>query len=174
MVTCELLVAVYGPDQGLNTGLLHCECGILATGPTGKSLKCDFFLIKFLFWKFANILKICTSELSKIGTTNPMIPSLNFNNYQHFSEFSFYLLILCQLKKDVKLESCEVSFIWGTMRTAAWEAASQIALRDCSKAAVGESQYIRFWWRRSSIPLSTHFTKGFLLVMKLWCHHEGI
>ena len=30
------------------------------------------------------------------------------------------------------------------MRTAAWEAASQIALRDCSKAAVGESQYIRF------------------------------
>ena len=48
-------------------------------------------------------------------------------------------------KKDVKLECCELSFIWGKMRTAAWEAASQIALRDCSKAAVGESQYIRFW-----------------------------
>ena len=27
------------------------------------------------------------------------------------------------------------------MRTAAWEAASQIAVRDCSKAAVGERQY---------------------------------
>ena len=27
------------------------------------------------------------------------------------------------------------------MRTAAQEAASQIALRDCSKAALGESQY---------------------------------
>ena len=48
-------------------------------------------------------------------------------------------------KKDVQLESCELSFIWGKMRTAAWEAASQIALRGCSKAAVGESQYIKFW-----------------------------
>ena len=27
------------------------------------------------------------------------------------------------------------------MRTAAWEAASQIAVRDCSKVAVGERQY---------------------------------
>ena len=48
-------------------------------------------------------------------------------------------------KRDVQLESCELSFIWGKMRTADPEAASQIALRDCSKAAVGESQYIRFW-----------------------------
>ena len=30
------------------------------------------------------------------------------------------------------------------MRTAARDAASQIALRDGSKAAVGEGQYIRF------------------------------
>ena len=45
-------------------------------------------------------------------------------------------------KKDVQLESCELSFIWGKMRTAAWEAASQIALRDCSRVAVGEGQYI--------------------------------
>ena len=37
-----------------------------------------------------------------------------------------------------------VSYIGGKMRTAAQEAASQIALRDCSKAAVGESQYIMF------------------------------
>ena len=48
-------------------------------------------------------------------------------------------------KKDVQLESCELSFIWGKMRTIAQEAASQIALRDRSKAAVGEGQYIRFW-----------------------------
>ena len=39
-------------------------------------------------------------------------------------------------KKNVQLESCELSFIWGKMRTAAWEAASQIALRDCSKVLV--------------------------------------
>ena len=47
-------------------------------------------------------------------------------------------------KKDVQLESCELSFVWGRMRTVAWEAASLIALRDCSKVAVRESQYIRF------------------------------
>ena len=40
--------------------------------------------------------------------------------------------------------SCELSFTSGKMRTAAQEAASQIALRDCSKAAMGESQYIGF------------------------------
>ena len=48
-------------------------------------------------------------------------------------------------KKDVRLENCELSFIWGKMRTTAWEAASQIALRDFSKVAMGEIQYIRFW-----------------------------
>ena len=45
----------------------------------------------------------------------------------------FFKTGCCQLKKeDVQLESCELSFIWGKMRTAAWEAASQIALRDSS------------------------------------------
>ena len=48
-------------------------------------------------------------------------------------------------KKHVQLESCELSFIWGKMRTLAQEAASHIALRDCSKVTAGESQYIRFW-----------------------------
>ena len=43
----------------------------------------------------------------------------------------------CQLKTDAQLESCEVSFIWAKMRTAA-RAASQTALRDCSKAPVGK------------------------------------
>ena len=31
------------------------------------------------------------------------------------------------IKKDAQLESCKLSFIWGKMRTAAREAASQIA-----------------------------------------------
>ena len=48
-------------------------------------------------------------------------------------------------KKDVQLESYELSFIRGKMRTAVREAASQIALKDCSKEAVGEGQYIRIW-----------------------------
>ena len=48
-------------------------------------------------------------------------------------------------KKDVQLESCELSYIWDKMRIAAQEVAPQIALRDHSKVAVGETQYIRFW-----------------------------
>ena len=31
------------------------------------------------------------------------------------------------------------------MRTAAWEIAPQLVLRDCSKEVVGKGQYIRFW-----------------------------
>ena len=46
-------------------------------------------------------------------------------------------------KKDVQLESCELSFICGKMGTAAQEAASQIGLRDFSKAAMEESQYYK-------------------------------
>ena len=55
-----------------------------------------------------------------------------------------WMMLAKKKKKDVQLESCELSFTWGKVRTAAWEAASQIALRDCSKAAMGESQYIGF------------------------------
>ena len=46
----------------------------------------------------------------------------------------FQLLDLCFA--DLKMhqrESCELSFIWGKMRTIVWETAFQIALRNCSK-----------------------------------------
>ena len=52
-------------------------------------------------------------------------------------------MLITSTKKDTQLESCELSFIWGKMRTAAQEAAPQIALRDCSKEVVGEGQYIQ-------------------------------
>ena len=47
--------------------------------------------------------------------------------------------------KEAQLESCELSFIWGKMKTAAREIVPQIALRNCSSDAVEESQNIRFW-----------------------------
>ena len=40
--------------------------------------------------------------------------------------------------KDAQHDSCELSFIWGKTRTAAWETAPQIALRDCSKEVGGK------------------------------------
>ena len=60
------------------------------------------------------------------------------------------------------------------MRTAAWETAPQIALRECFREAVEEGQYKRFWWKGSSVLSSINFIKGFLLVKRSWCHHEGI
>ena len=44
-------------------------------------------------------------------------------------------------KKDVQLESCELSFIWGKMRTAAREAVSQIALRLFQSGSGGRPIY---------------------------------
>ena len=51
---------------------------------------------------------------------------------------------LLSTKKDVQLENCKLSFIGGKMRTTARGAEPQIALRDCSKVTVRESQYVRF------------------------------
>ena len=51
----------------------------------------------------------------------------------------FFLPVHKKKKKKAQLESCELSFTWVKMRTAAQEIA-QIALRDYSKEA-GEGQY---------------------------------
>ena len=45
-------------------------------------------------------------------------------------------------KKNAQHERCELSFIWGKMRTAAQETAPQTAQRDCSKAAGEVSIYM--------------------------------
>ena len=45
-------------------------------------------------------------------------------------------------KTDAQFERCQLSFIWGKMRTAAQETASQRTLRNCSKQTVGEGQYV--------------------------------
>ena len=38
--------------------------------------------------------------------------------------FEHFCCVLCQLKKNAQQESCELSFIWGKMRTIARETAS--------------------------------------------------
>ena len=86
-------------------------------------------------------LKRLSSSSSKPKYNKSIIPIDSFKDMSMLPSINLILSI----KKDVQLESCELSFIWSKMRTAARKAASQIALRDCSKVAVGESQYIRFW-----------------------------
>ena len=52
-------------------------------------------------------------------------------------------MILVDLK-NAQCESCELSFIWGKMRTIAWETAFQLALRNCFKEVGGRSVYMNF------------------------------
>ena len=54
---------------------------------------------------------------------------------KHLKKEQTYKHTCCLLLKDAQHESCELSFTWGKMRTAAWETAPQVALRVCSKEA---------------------------------------
>ena len=77
------------------------------------------------------------------------------------------------LKRCTTWELQVLSFIWGKVRTAAWETTPQRALRDCSERQGGRSRY-KMLGKRSSAQSNAYFTKGFLLLMRSWCHHEGI
>ena len=150
-------------------------------------LEALFFILRNLTW---GLSVLWSSQRTSFGLCQSFLFSVALPCHQFLlllflpSTFSIFAVALCliswvgclacRLKKDVRLESCELSFICGEMRIAAQEAASQIALRICSEATVGKSQYIRFWWRGSWMPWSTHSTKGFLLIMRIWCHCEGI
>ena len=65
--------------------------------------------------------------------------------YSCFAFLYLYVATLLLTEKDAQHESFKLSFIWDKMRTAAWETAPQIALRDCSTEAAGEGQCVRFW-----------------------------
>ena len=67
------------------------------------------------------------------------------------------------LKKKVQCKSCKIGFIGGKMRTAAWETAPQIALRNCSKGGGGEVSIYVILMKGEYINLSTYifFAKVF-------------
>ena len=52
------------------------------------------------------------------------------------------------------------------MRTADWETAPQIALRDCSKEAVGGRSMYKILIKGYSMQSSAYFTKGFVLITR--------
>ena len=53
------------------------------------------------------------------------------------------------------------------MRTAAWEAASQIALRGCSKAASGGKSICKVLVKGEFNPMKHSFYERFLLVVRI-------
>ena len=58
-------------------------------------------------------------------------------------------------KKNAHRESCELSFIWGKMRTIARETASQTALRNCSTEVGRGGQYISDFGDQG-VPVAQH------------------
>ena len=94
---CQVLVAAWNllvvayrlwfPDQRSNPGPLHWECGVLATGPPGKSLKLKFS------WTFhilcGNLYSLCFLKHNKLHApiTRPL--SWLFHLLRiHFSQLS--------------------------------------------------------------------------------------
>ena len=96
-------------------------------------------------------------------------------NWISEKEFGWSRKNCCQLKRCAMRE-LGVKFYLGQNEDCRLGDSTSDSLRDCSEEAVGESQYIRFWWRGSSIQSSTYFinTKSYLLITGSWCRHEGI
>ena len=65
--------------------------------------------------------------------------------------------VTLDLRKSAQRESCELSFIWGKMKTAGQETASQIALRNCSKEAGGKVSIYVILVKGEYMQSSTYF-----------------
>ena len=65
-------------------------------------------------------------------------------------------------KKIVQCESCELSFIWGTVRPRAWDTASQRALRSCPGKVGGEEVSRYMILEKGYVQPSTHLGRRLL------------
>ena len=92
-----------------------------------------------------------------------IFPTQGWNPGLLHCKWILYQLSQCWPKKLHNVRGENYVLFGGKMSSSVQETAPQIALRDCSKEAVREGQYIKFWWRRSSMQSSAYFTKGFLL-----------
>ena len=71
--------------------------------------------------------------------------------------------------KNAPCQSCELSFIWGRLRTIAQETASQIVLRNCSLEPGEEVSIHMVWGKGECVQSSTHFGRRLLLVTRSRC-----
>ena len=74
-------------------------------------------------------------------------------NYMGLNE----LMNMMSTLKNAQRESCELSFIWGKMRTAARETAFQMALRNCSREVGGKVSIYVILVKGEYIQSSTYF-----------------
>lgn len=65
----------------------------------------------------------------------------------------------CQLKKNAQCESCELSFVWGKMRTVAQETAFHRALRNCSRDVGKRSVLYMILVKRGCAVKNTFYQK---------------
>ena len=92
---------------------------------------------------------------------------INVNTERSLTLFKMMYFKLLSTLKNAQLESCELSFIWGKMRTAARKTASQIALRNCSKEVGGKVSIYVILVKEEYIQSSTLF-----FLQKISASHE--
>ena len=105
------------------------------------------------------------------------IPTIHHQVYI-FSQYCFPKFFVIHTVKGFGIVNkaeieIEFSFTWATMRVAAWEAASQIALRVLQSGSGGKSIY-KVLVKGEFISMKHSFYKRFSLVVRIRCHHLGI
>ena len=117
------------------------------------------------------------SKYNKSGRLGKVVFCAHTSSSLSHPSFPTWLLrCCCRLKKKyTQCESYELSFIWGKIRSLAWETASQasqVALRNCSTEVVAKVSTVYDFNERGYMQSSTHFGKGLLLVVSSRCHCE--
>ena len=78
-----------------------------------------------------------------------------------------------RLKKKKKSTTVELHFIWGKIRTIAQETAFQIALRNCSKQAMGKVSLYMILVKQEYMQSSTYFLQKVSAgLVKIAASHE--
>ena len=80
VAACKLLVVACGtlfPDQGLNPGPLRWECGVLATGPPGKSRSLILILISIYSSMLCSLVLICTYLFFHLPLSSLILTSIH-------------------------------------------------------------------------------------------------
>ena len=112
----------------------------------------------------------------------PLSPPLHMCSWSPFVRIgmNWAYIAFADLGHNCQLNTCTTWDLWvkfylGQNENCSPRVSTSESSEDCSQEySVEEGQYTRFWWRGSSVQLSTHFIKGFMLVTRSWCHHEGV